>query len=244
MALADLHRSLTPGAPIELTLFEGTVEGRDVFADDDFPGRWFSTWTENRLRDVLVGAGFALDDLEVRSAGSGERGFTVRAHRAPTLPDLVGPDLRVLVCGLNPSVRAADAGIGFITPNNRFWAAAREAGLATRDRDPWHAFRHHGLGTTDLVKRATPRAAELSRWEYCAGLARVERLCAWLRPGAVCFVGFAGWRAAADRAAQPGWQDRSLGGTPVYVMPSTSGLNAATPLSVLVEHLRAATPST
>ena len=83
---------------------------------------------------------------------------------------------------------------------------------------------------TDLVKRATPRAAELTRDEYREGFARVERLCAWLQPAAVCFVGLAGWRAAADRHAQPGWQSE-VGGRPVYVMPSTSGLNAATPLA-------------
>jgi double-stranded uracil-DNA glycosylase len=69
---------------------------------------------------------------------------------------------------------------------------------------------------------------------------RLERLCAWLAPGAVCIVGLAGWRAAVDRRARPGWQDRTLGGRPVYLMPSTSGLNAATPLADLIEHLRRA----
>jgi TDG/mug DNA glycosylase family protein len=93
---------------------------------------------------------------------------------------------------------------------------------------------------TDLVKRATVAAAELRTEEYRAGLARVERLVTWLRPGAVCFVGLAGWRAAVDRRARPGVQPDGLAGVPVYVMPSTSGLNAATPLAALVEHLRAA----
>ena len=92
---------------------------------------------------------------------------------------------------------------------------------------------------TDLVKRATPRAAELTRDEYRVGLARLDRLCAWLRPAAVCFVGLAGWRAAVDRHAQPGWQRRGVGGCPAYVLPSTSGLNAVTPLARLVDHLRA-----
>ena len=56
----------------------------------------------------------------------------------------------------------------------------------------------------------------------------------------MCFVGLAGWRAAVDRKAVAGVQERLVGGRPVYVMPSTSGLNAATPLAVLVDHLRAA----
>lgn len=237
MALADLHRSLRLDAPVELTFFGGEAEGRNLFPGDDFPGRWFSTWPTERLRDVVTGAGFALDELEVRS-NAGDLSLTVRARRARSLPDTVGPGMRLLVCGLNPSLRAADAGVGFVTPGNRFWPAALAAGLVSRDRDPRHALLGHDIGMTDLVKRATPRAAELTRDEYRAGVERVERLCAWLRPEAVCVVGLAGWRAAVDRRAVPGWQERPLGGRPVYVMPSTSGLNAATALPALTAHLQ------
>jgi TDG/mug DNA glycosylase family protein len=240
MALADLHRALALDAPVELTFFRGEGEGRGIFPDDDFPGRFFSTWTDERLRDVVEGAGFLVDDLLLRTSGGGDQGFVVRARRARTLPDFVAPDMRLLVCGLNPSLRAADAGIGYVTPGNRFWPGALAAGLVTRDRDGLHALRHHGVGITDLVKRASVGASELTRQEYVDGLSRLERLCAWLQPGAVCFVGLAGWRAAVDRRAQPGWQDREVGGCPAYVMPSTSGLNAATPLPVLADHLRAA----
>jgi TDG/mug DNA glycosylase family protein len=239
-ALADLHRSLRLGAPVELTFFGGDVEGRAVFPDDDLPGRWFSTWSAQRLEDVVVGAGFVLDEL-ARTERGDEVGLTVRARRDRTLPDTVAPGLRLLVCGLNPSVRAADAGVGFVTPGNRFWPAALAAGLVTSDRDPWHALRHRGVGMTDLVKRASARADGLTRDEYAAGLARVERLCAWLRPRAVCFVGLAGWRAAVDARAVAGPQARALRGSPVYVMPSTSGANASSQLPALTDHLRAAT---
>jgi len=239
MAFNDLHHVLAPGAPIEATVFSGDVEGYEVFPDDDLPGRWFSMWTETRLRDVLHGAGFAVDELVTDARGEGDPTVTIRARRVSTLPDFVGPRMRVLVSGLNPSVHAAEAGVGYVTPGNRFWPAALAAGLASRDRDPRHALRHDGMGMTDVVKRATPRAAELTRDEYRAGLDRLDRLCAWLQPGAVCFVGLAGWRAAADRRARPGWQPRGVGGRPAYVLPSTSGLNAATPLAVLVDHLRA-----
>jgi TDG/mug DNA glycosylase family protein len=156
------------------------------------------------------------------------------------LPDRIAPGLRLLVCGLNPSLHAVEAGVGYVTPGNRFWPAMLAADLVTRDRDPDHALREHGIGMTDLVARATPRAAELTTAEYRAGLAELEATCERYRPGAVCFVGLAGWRAAVDRRAVAGVQERRVGGRPAYVMPSTSGLNAATPLAVLVEHLRAA----
>ncbi len=148
--------------------------------------------------------------------------------------------MKLLVCGLNPSEFAADAGVGYARPGNRFWPAALGAGLVSRERDAAHALRHHGVGMTDLVKRATVGAAELSTDEYRAGLDRVERLSEWLRPTAIAFVGLAGWRAAVDRKAIPGWQRRSVGGAPAYVLPSTSGLNARTPLTELTTHLRAA----
>ena len=93
---------------------------------------------------------------------------------------------------------------------------------------------------TDLVRRTTSRADEVDSGEYRAGAERVERLVAWLRPRAVCFVGLGGWRTVVDRQAIAGVQDRTFGGRPVYLMPHTSGLNTHSRLTDLVEHLREA----
>jgi len=236
LALADLQRALAPGARAALVLHAGDTDGQ--LPDDDFPGRFFSGWRAGPLRDVLVGAGFSVDEC----AEDPEDGFWLHARvaRARTLPDTVGPGMQLLVCGLNPSVYAADAGVGFARGGNRFWPAAVAAGLVTRTRDARDALVGHGMGMTDLVKRATPRADELTRGEYREGLGRVDRLVAWLQPGAVCFVGLAGWRAAVDRHAVAGLQPEPVGGRPAYVMPSTSGLNARVPLAELAAHLRAA----
>lgn len=238
MALAGVHRALAVGGIFDLTVFRG--EGADrTDGDDDFPGRRFTWWRPDALGDLLVGAGFTIDELA--QPDGGEHGRVVaRATRARTLPDTVGPGMRLLVCGLNPSLYAADAGVGFARPGNRYWPAALAAGIVTTDRSPDRALVDHGVGMTDLVKRATTAAAELMSDEYRAGLARVQRLVAWLRPGAVCFVGLAGWRAAVDRKAVAGVQPADLAGVPVYVMPSTSGLNARVPLAELADHLRAA----
>ena len=234
LALADLHRSLVLGAPIELTLFPG--DGAQVTdASDSFPGRLFSLWEPGRLVEIVRGAGF--DDVAV---DADEHRIVVRAVRARMLPDLVKPGLRVLLCGYNPSLYAADAGVAFARPGNRLWPAALAAGLVSVDRDPWHAVRHHAVGWTDLVKRATVAAAELSVDELRAGLARVERLCEWLQPRAVCVLGLGGWRSLVDRKATVGWQERTLGGSPVYLMPNPSGLNASTQHDGYVEHLVAA----
>jgi double-stranded uracil-DNA glycosylase len=221
MALGELHRSLPVGARIQVRAGRGDLE------------------PEQLLADVVTGAGFEVDGVAGPTRGSRAR-LEVRAVRARTLSDTVGANMRLLVCGLNPSVYSADVGTAFARPGNRFWPAALAAGLASVDRDPVAALRDHGLGMTDLVKRATPRADALTADEYRAGVERLERLARWLRPGAICFVGLAGWRSAVDRKAPAGPQAGGLGGVPVYVMPSTSGVNARVGPDELTRHLRAA----
>jgi TDG/mug DNA glycosylase family protein len=232
-ALADLHRSLAVGASACFDFLHGDNEG--TLPSDDFPGRFFAEWREGELLAVLEGAGFDVD-----GQATNDEWIRVEATRGRTLPDHVGPEMRLLVCGLNPSVYAADMGVGYGRPGNRFWPAALAAGVVTRDRDPRHALAVDHVGMTDLVKRATTSASALTRDEYRHGAARVERLVRWLRPRAVCFVGLTGWRAAVDRAAMVGEQPAGFGGTRAYVMPNTSGINAHATIDDLTRHLATA----
>ncbi len=243
LALADLHRALPVGAPLSLRMFGG--DGVRVSDESsDLPGRRFTFWDTERLGRLVEGAGFV--DVEATTSamawGDEDTCIDLAAVRGRTLADTVGPGMRLLVCGLNPSLHAADAGVGYAGPGNRFWPALAAAGLCSGEvrRDPWRLLAHEGIGMTDVVKRATPRAAELTTAEHRAGLTRLEGLCTLLAPAALVMVGLAGWRAAVDRRARPGWQERRLGPTPVYVMPSTSGLNAGTSADALVAHLVAA----
>ncbi|HEX4905586.1 MAG TPA: uracil-DNA glycosylase family protein [Acidimicrobiales bacterium] len=231
LALADLHRSMALDAPLVLNVFTG--EGtRITDGEDDFPGRLFSWWQPHDLARVVEGAGFVIDETVVHG-----RHVEVLATRARMLPDLVRPGLRVLFCGYNPSIYAADVGVAFARPGNRFWPAALAAGIVSVDRDPWHAVRHHRVGFTDMVKRASVAAAELSRDELHEGFERVTRLCEWLHPEVVCVLGVGGWRQLVNRKAIVGWQPETLGGSRVYVMPNPSGLNASTQHEGYVEHL-------
>lgn len=251
LALGDRHRVLRVGGRLDLTMFAaaaGEPTSDEVTAPDsgdDRPGRLFTRWDPDHLADVVSAAGFRLDGVDVVDVVASRQQdvharieLTATAQRA--LPDHVGAGMRLLCCGLNPSLHAADAGVGYVTGSNRFWRAMAAAGLATCDRDPRHLLRHDHVGMTDLVKRATPRADELGVGEYREGVERLARLCAWLQPAALAVVGLAGWRAAVDRKAAVGWQPEPLGATPVYVLPSTSGLNARVTLAELSDHLRAA----
>lgn len=238
-ALGEVQRATAVGARFDLTVFRGEAGGvyeQRSPSDDDFPGRLFTWWEPDPLALLLEGAGFVVEDLAVT-----DNTIKATATRARSLPDVVAPGMRLLISGLNPSLYAADAGVGYARPGNRFWPAALAAGIVTEDRRPWAALADHGIGFTDLVKRATVAAAELSSEELRHGLDRLEHLCELLGPAAIAFCGITGWRAATgDRRAVVGWQDRAVGGVPAYVLPNPSGLNAHTSVADLAAHLRAA----
>jgi TDG/mug DNA glycosylase family protein len=235
LALAGVHRAMALDAPLDLVVFRGDGEWVSD-RDDDLPGRRFWRWTPDAQRAVVEGAGFTDVDVRVVDRRSIDE-LHVTSRRALMLPDLVAPGLRVLFCGYNPSIYAAERGIPFARPGNRFWPAALAAGVVSVDRDPWHAVAHHRVGFTDLVKRASVAAAELRKDELRAGFERVTRICEWLEPEVICFLGIGGWRDLVDRKATVGWQEQTLGGSRVYVMPNPSGLNASTQHTGYVEHL-------
>ena len=217
-ALARLNLELPVGAPVRCTV----------------PAAGYPPPAPT-VTELVAGAGFAVEAAR-RTAGR----FVVDATRDRTLPDFVAAGMRALVCGLNPSLVAADAGYGFAGATNRFWSVAVASGLVTVARDPLASLAADRVGMTDLVKRATPNADTLTAEEYRAGAERVRRLVEWLRPGVVISVGLAGWRAAIDRRATAGAQPALFGGVPAYVMPSTSGRNARTSPAELAEHLELA----
>ena len=235
VALADLHRSLAVGALVEVSTRFGEFDGVDP-RGDSIGGRFFAGLDEQAMADLLEGAGFEVDRV------SSDRHETVRGRgrRAVSLADTVGPGMRLLVCGLNPSVYSAERGVGYARPGNRFWKAALAAGLVSRPLDPMHALREHAVGITDLCKRASTRSSARTADEYRHGVDRVRRLVEWLRPGAVVFVGLEGFRAAVDRKAAAGPVTGGFGGRPAYVMPSTSGQVVGLTIDDYAAHLRAA----
>jgi hypothetical protein len=114
------------------------------------------------------------------------------------------------------------------------------AGVVSADRDPDRALRVDRVGFTDFVARVEADAAKIGRDELHAGALEVEAKVRKWKPSAVCFTALGPYRIAVDRKAVVGVQPRPFGGVPAYVMPSTSGRNAATSLAALTDHFRAA----
>jgi TDG/mug DNA glycosylase family protein len=153
----------------------------------------------------------------------------LRAAAGRSIPDLIAPDLRVLFCGINPGLYSAATGLHFARPGNRFWRALYDGGLTPRLLQPWEqqAMLDAGLGITNLVKRATATAAELSDDELRAGRDRLVRKVRRHRPRAVAIVGIGAYRVAFGRPkAVLGRQPELLDGAILWVLPNTSGLNA------------------
>src|SRR5512139_3541272 len=87
-----------------------------------------------------------------------------------TVPDVVGPGLKVLFCGINPGLYSGYTGHHFARPGNRFWPTLFAAGFTPRlfRPDEERELLALGYGITNLVTRATAAASELSREELLA----------------------------------------------------------------------------
>ena len=145
------------------------------------------------------------------------------------IPDVVGPDVRVLLVGINPSLYSGWSGRHFARPGNRLWRTLHEAGFTDRRLDPseTEAVLAAGLGITNLVARATARADELSTDELRAGVAPLRRLVRRLQPPYVAMLGVSTYRLAfGRRLARVGPQAETLEAARVWVLPNPSGLNA------------------
>ena len=179
-------------------------------------------------------------------------GFTreeLERFRDATVPDLVGPGVRLLFVGINPGLWTAATGAHFAHPGNRFypalagaglveWRIDATAGMRPEDRDHLLA---RGIGISNLVPRATARASELTRDELRGGDERLRQdLRAW-RPAVVAVAGITAYRTAFGvTKAQVGRQPQELEGAQLWVVPNPSGLNAHETIATLADHYRAA----
>lgn len=163
-----------------------------------------------------------------------------------SVPDLVMPDMKVLICGINPSLASGATGFHFGLPSNRLWPVLHLAGFTPRRLHPSETeeLRTRGIGITNMVNRSTARADEISDVEIRAGVAPLTELVEKWAPRWVAFLGLHAYRTAfARRKATVGEQDEKLGPSGIWLLPNPSGLNAHYQLPDLVRvygELRAA----
>jgi double-stranded uracil-DNA glycosylase len=165
-------------------------------------------------------------------------GFTrgeLESFRDATVPDLVGPGLKLLFVGINPGLWTAATGTHFAHPGNRFYPALLLGGVIGRNVDRGtgmsDADREHligrGIGITNVVHRATAKASEVTADEFRSGGQRLRAFVATSRPLVVAVAGITAYRAAFDEPkATMGLQPDSFEGAELWIVPNPSGLNA------------------
>jgi TDG/mug DNA glycosylase family protein len=153
----------------------------------------------------------------------------ILAAKDKFIPDLVAKNLVVLFAGINPGLYTAAIGRHFGRPGNRFWPALHAGGFIPRPYSPFESalLLDLGFGITNVVKRATARADELTDDELRAGGKRLEAKVKRLRPTVVAFVAIHPYRVVSGiKDAHVGLQNQLFGGSHAWVLPNPSGLNA------------------
>ena len=157
------------------------------------------------------------------------------------LPTAENPyPVKLLMVGINPGLWTAAVNAPFAHPGNRFWPSLDVAGIMSpkvdastglSDEDEQKLI-DQGIAITNLVPRASVRAAELTKEELLGSRERITALAQELKPSAVAIIGITAYRTAfSDRKAKLGQQDTSeIEGWPddvaLWVTPQPSGLNA------------------
>jgi 8-oxo-dGTP pyrophosphatase MutT (NUDIX family) len=86
-----------------------------------------------------------------------------------------------------------------------------------------------GVGVTNAAYRTTPGSGDLRRSDFAGSAERLERIARELEPAWLGFVGKEAYRGAFNERPELGVQERTLGATQLFVLPSTSPANAAVP---------------
>jgi double-stranded uracil-DNA glycosylase len=166
----------------------------------------------------------------------------LESFRDTEVPDLVGPGLKLLFVGINPGLWTAATQTHFAHPANRFYPALLGAGIITEpispsagmtddDRD---RLRARGIGITNIVRRATARASELTDDELRAGGLDLEATVRRTAPKVVAIAGITAYRTAfGQRRAVLGRQPEGLAGADLWIVPNPSGLNAHETIATL-----------
>ena len=161
----------------------------------------------------------------------------LESFRDTEVPDLLPEEGRLLLLfvGINPGLWTAATQTHFAHPANRFYPALRRAGIINRVMDPSAGMseedrahlRSRGIGITNVVRRASARAAELTAEELRDGGQRLLELVERTRPRVVAIAGITAYRAAFGHPrATLGRQLAPLAGAELWVVPNPSGLNA------------------
>ncbi len=160
-----------------------------------------------------------------------------------TLPDYLQTGLDLVFIGINPGLYSVRRGHYFARTTSRFWPAFSKSKLSAQMRReleldhllPEHDSQlpHFGIGLTDVVKRPSANASELTPADFATWIPVLVRKLRRYKPRVACFHGLTAYRpfhALAFKSAvtRPilGPQPEQIGSTRLFVVPNPSPANA------------------
>lgn len=96
-----------------------------------------------------------------------------------------------------------------------------------------------GYGLTNAAYRTTKGSSDLRRGDFARSAERFVRLAERLEPEMIAFVGKAAYAGIFRERPEHGLQERRLGATRLFVLPSTSPAIAAVPYAERLRWFRA-----
>ena len=126
---------------------------------------------------------------------------------------------------------SAAAHAHFANPRNDFWRLLHAARFTSRLYEPAEQFEllKEGIGITNAAFRTTPGSGDLRRADFAGSAERLASIARELQPQWIAFVGKEAYRGVFGERPELGVQERTLGATRLYVLPSTSPANASVP---------------
>ena len=161
--------------------------------------------------------------------------------KASAVPDILGPGVQVVFCGINPGRVSAAAGAPFANPRNDFWRLLHAAGFTPGLLQPEKAYEllRCGVGLTNAARRTTKGSGDLRKADFAGAAARLEEIARSLHPVVIGFVGKIAYAGPFGGRVEHGLQKERLGETALFVLPSTSPANAAVPWGERLRWFRA-----
>ena len=143
----------------------------------------------------------------------------------PFLPDLLKPDLDLVICGTAAGQRSAEVGAYYAHRSNKFWRVLAEIDLTSRRLAPeeYPLLLEFGIGLTDLAKYYSGADSGLTDGDL--DVAGFRRKIEAVAPRILAFNGKTAARLVLGgrHPVDYGRQNICFGQTLVFVLPSTSG---------------------
>jgi TDG/mug DNA glycosylase family protein len=139
------------------------------------------------------------------------------------LPDVLGPNLKVVFCGTAAGTASARKEAYYAGPGNKFWKIIHEIRLTDRllQLEEFRELRTIGVGFTDIAKLTS--GADTTLRAHYFDTERLHGAILSHQPRILAFNGKKAAQIYLGTDCNYGRQSQTIGSTIIHVLPSTSG---------------------